>query len=316
MIRIPIVTYRGTAMGARLTLVTAGLVLVTAAVAGCSSTTGSPVAMQDDATPSASSSVSAGASPAASTGPAPSSPVATPTDSPPASGSPSGSALLGQASAPTNNDVCDAGLQYSCGGIGASGVGTVFYANSTAFACGANMASSCNYLEVAPNGWNGTLVNCPGSGTGLVQSSCGGSPNATSDWGHSGTGTGKGYAYCGGTGGDQVIPNASSAAIGSGYGNTSAMLSMCDSGDAGELARGYTGGGQSDWSLPSQDELNALYYYPDRNAIGGFASARYWSSSQEPDNTNYAWAQDFTSGDQSPGELKTDTFGVRPVRAF
>ena len=45
MIRIPIVTYRGTAMGARLTLVTAGLVLVTAAVAGCSSTTGSPGAM-------------------------------------------------------------------------------------------------------------------------------------------------------------------------------------------------------------------------------------------------------------------------------
>ena len=178
------------------------------------------------------------------------------------------------------------------------------------------MASSCNYLEVAPNGWNGTLVNCPGSGTGLVSSSCGGSPNATSDWGHSGTGTGKGYAYCGGSGGDQVIANASSVAIGSGYMTTSAMLSMCDSGDAGELARGYTGGGQSDWSLPSQDELNALYYYPNRNAIGGFASARYWSSSQEPDNTNYAWAQDFTSGDQSPGELKTDTFGVRPVRAF
>ena len=170
-------------MRPRMKLLSVGLVLVTAAVVGCSSTTGSPGAMQDDATPSASSSVSAGASPAASTGPAPSSPVATPTESPPASGSPSGSALLGQASAPTNNDVCDVGLQYSCGGIGASGVGTVFYANSTAFACGANMASSCNYLEVAPNGWNGTLVNCPGSGTGLVQSSCGGSPNATSDRG-------------------------------------------------------------------------------------------------------------------------------------
>ena len=316
MIRIPIVTYRGTAMGARLTLVTAGLVLVTAAVAGCSSTTGSPVAMQDDATPSASSSVSAGASPAASTGPAPSSPVATPTDSPPASGSPSGSALLGQASAPTNNDVCDVGLQYSCGGIGASGVGTVFYANSTAFACGANMASSCNYLEVAPNGWNGTLVNCPGSGTGLVSSSCGGSPNATSDWGTSGPGTGSGYGYCTASGKTSVIPNASGTLVGTGYPNTSAMLTMCDSDNAAEQVRRYTGGGMTDWSLPSLDELNALYYYTGRDAIGGFAASRYWSSTQNPLNTMMmvGW-QDFNGGSQYDGS-KNHSYGLRPVRAF
>ena len=53
-------------------------------------------------------------------------------------------------------------MQYSCGDLGASGVGTVFYANSTPFACGANLESSCNVLEGAPNGWNRTEVKCPG----------------------------------------------------------------------------------------------------------------------------------------------------------
>jgi hypothetical protein len=166
------------------------------------------------------------------------------------------------------------------------------------------MESSCNYLEVAPNGWNGKLVDCNG---------CGGSPNKTSDWGQSGIGTGRGYNYCTGSGNDNKIPNASGIIIGFGYMNTSAMLSMCDSGDAGELARGYTGGGQTDWSLPSLYELNALYYYTGRNAIGGFAADDYWSSSQ---STKYnAWFQNFTKGNQREYE-KNDANGVRPVRAF
>ena len=315
-------------MGTRLKLLTVGLVLVTAAMAGCSSTTGSSGAVQNAATASASSSASAASSSAASTSPAPSpdpvtptaeptgasaSPVASPTDSPSPSVSPTGLALLG-ASGPGSNDVCDTGMEYGCGDIGASGVGTVFYANSTAFACGPNMTSSCNYLEVAPNGWNGRLVNCPGEGFGLVLSSCGGSPNLTSDWGHDGSGPGKGYAYCNGFGKDNLIPNASGTLIGTGYPNTLAMLTKCNSGDAGELARGYTGGGMTDWSLPSQDEINALYYYPNRNAIGGFAADLYWSSSQH--DASGAWWQSFANGYQNYNYYKGKTFGVRPVRAF
>ena len=252
-------------MRTRVKTLTVGLVLATAAMAGCSSTTaGSSGAVQNDATASASSASSS----AASTAPAPSpdpvtptatpteaaaSPVASPTDSQSASDSPQGSAL-GSKILPPNKDVCIAGLAYSCGDIGASGVGTVFYANSTAFACGANMASTCNYLEVAPNGWNGTLFDCANS--------CGGSPNKTSDWGgnkHDKTkNLGDGYMYCSGSGKKNVISNASGTVVGSGFVNTSAMLTMCNSGDAGELARGYTGGGMTDWSLPSEDEINAL----------------------------------------------------------
>ena len=207
-------------------------------------------------------------------------------------------------------------MQYACGDIGQSGVGTVFYASATAFACGENMASSCSYLEVAPNGWNGKLVNCPGHDqTGLVQSSCSGSPNATSDWGSDGMGTGSGYYYCTGSEGRSVIPNAFGTLIGTGYTNTSAMLTMCDSSDAAEQVRGYTGGGMTDWSLPSMDELNALYHYTGRNAIGGFAAAKYWSSSQNPLNTFQAGWEEFNRGEQSASE-KNVTYGVRPIRAF
>ena len=98
------------------------------------------------------------------------------------------------------------------------------------------------------------------------------------------------------------------------------MLTECDSGDAGELARAYTGGGMTDWSLPSLDELNALYYYPNRDAIGGFGAAVYWSSStwsSSKNNSVGAWYQNFMYADDSPGyAVEANTDGVRPVRAF
>ena len=313
-------------MRTRFKTLTVGLVLATAAMAGCSSTTGSSGAVQNAATASA----SAAASSAASTGPtssaepvtptdapteAPASPVASPTDSPSPSpsGSSAGPALLG-ASGPGSNDVCNAGLAYTCGDIGASGVGTVFYASATPFACGLNMDSLCNYLEVAPNGWNGKMVKCPGG------KPCVGSPDTTSDFGSVGPGSGKGYKYCTRKKKDPVVPNASGTAVGSGFGNTSAMLTECDSGDAGELARGYTGGGMTDWSLPSLDELNALYYYPNRDAIGGFGASDYWSSSTWSSTTNKevgAWYQDFMYAEYGPGyAVEANTNGVRPIRAF
>jgi len=305
-------------MRTRMKLLTVGLVLLTAAVAGCSNTTaGSSGAIQNDVTlppsPSAASTAPTPSpdpvTPTAEPTEAPASPVASQTDSPSASESPQGPALLGS----TPADMCDAGLPYSCGDLGQSGVGTVFYASTTPFACGTNMASVCNFLEVAPNRWNGKLENCPGEGTGLVQSSCGGSPNATSDWGSRGMGTGSGYSYCTGRGKNRVIPNASGIVVGSGFANTSAMLPECMSNDAGELARGYTGGGLSDWSLPSLDELTALYYYPNRNAIGGFADACYWSSySYERDSAD---AYCFSKG-SNKNKSKALNFGVRPVRAF
>jgi len=268
-----------------LKLLTVGLVLVTAAVAGCSSTAAGPAgAIQDDATlpPSpASSSASAGhtsstapvVSPTAAPTEAPASPVASPTASPSPSGSSAGPALLG--SMVSNNDVCDSGLPYSCGDIGASGVGTVFYANSTAFACGPNMTSSCNYLESAPNLWApDSQSSC--STIGNMQGPCGGSVQNTSDWAFSG----KGISWCTASNKNMVISGAQATVIGSGLSNTLAIAPMCGLGSAALAAQGYEGGGLSDWSLPSQEELDALYYYPNRAAIGGFTKGYYWSSSE------------------------------------
>jgi hypothetical protein len=215
---------------------------------------------------------------------------------------------LGDAVA-ANNDVCAKYLLYFCGGIGASGVGTVFYASTTPFACGANMESSCNYLEVAPQTWNGDLAKCPGG--------CVGSPDLTSDWGSAGAGSGRGYQYCHNleeTPSVDFILHARGTVVGSGFANTSTLVTYCDVfDDAGRQVRRYTGGGMTDWSLPSLDELNALYYYTNRKAIGGFAAARYWSSSLQP--ANEGRYVNFNSGKQGRQNPNV-SYGIRPVRAF
>jgi len=88
------------------------------------------------------------------------------------------------------------------------------------------------------------------------------------------------------------------------------MVAACSSG-AGNNARGYTGGGKSDWSMPSKDELNQLYL--QKVTVGGFAAVNYWSSSQ--DGSGFAWLQFFVSGGQG-SVTKSVTSYVRPIRAF
>jgi len=66
-----------------------------------------------------------------------------------------------------------------------------------------------------------------------------------------------------------------------------------------------------DWYLPSKYELNLLYN--QRNAVGGFASAYYWSSTE--DNNYNLWMQYFGNGNQFSNG-KNYTHRVRAVRAF
>jgi hypothetical protein len=325
-------------------LFTVGLVLVTAAVAGCSSTTaGADGAIQDDvelaATSSASpSSSSAGPTsspdPVASPTDAPSSssagptsspdPVASPTDAPSATDSPDDQALLGATA--ENNNVCDLDLDYKCGDTGPGG-GTVFYALSTGFACGADMGSKCNYLESAPNLWRAYKTSCKKAEgdkkSGSYGGNCGGSSQETSDF----TQTGDGFQWCPtyAPGNKELLSGAVATAIGSGYANTIAYPGKCNSKDsytAAQVAQYYNGGGQTDWFLPSKDELDALYYYSNRAAIGGFNSAWYWSSTQVIFNNgskgyNYAVFRSFQSQPITQYQsYKEYTLGVRPIRAF
>ena len=113
---------------------------------------------------------------------------------------------------------------------------------------------------------------------------------------------------------DISVPGAVGTAIGTGSANTNAILatSACSTSSAAKAARGYAGGGKSDWFLPSKAELNVMYQ--QRARVGMIDAELDWSSTQF--NTKYAWYQDFTGGTQFNNNNKTGTATVRPVRSF
>ena len=63
------------------------------------------------------------------------------------------------------------------------------------------------------------------------------------------------------------------------------------------------------WRLPTREELHFIWL--NKNFIGGFAAAYYWSSSES--SNLYAWYQSFINGDQSYN-FKDNTYYVRAVR--
>ena len=98
------------------------------------------------------------------------------------------------------------------------GGGRVFYdAGST--------QSWGRYLELSPQGWNGT-ANDP-----------------TAPW-------------CTGVGGNSLV--GTQAGIGKGKLNTDLMIAACNAGDAANLANSYRGGGKSDWYLANFQEMEQL----------------------------------------------------------
>ena len=80
---------------------------------------------------------------------------------------------------------------------------------------------------------------------------------------------------------------------------------------AGVLCNSLTTGGFTDWFLPAKDQLNCLF--TNKTAIGGFANAFYWSSTEF--DADDARDQNFSDGNQVTG-VKFDDDNVRCVRAF
>ncbi|RPA66876.1 DUF1566 domain-containing protein [Cyclobacteriaceae bacterium YHN15] len=116
--------------------------------------------------------------------------------------------------------------------------------------------------------------------------------------------------------GSFTTTGATGTALGTGQANTTAIVANQGAGSyAASICAAYsvTVGATTynDWYLPSKDELDKLYL--NRVAVGGFASAFYWSSSEF--DINYAWFQNFTNGFQSLNG-KNFTNRVRAVRAF
>ena len=116
-----------------------------------------------------------------------------------------------------------------------------------------------------------------------------------------------------------LIPGTSQA-IGTGYQNTQAILTNCATRPiAASIASQWTGGGYTDWYLPSVDELYQVWYYSSIHygPITGLQPYIYWSSS---DSTNVfnpisAFTMNFVGGG-SGAELKSTIQYVLSIRSF
>ena len=79
--------------------------------------------------------------------------------------------------------------------------------------------------------------------------------------------------------------------------------------EAIEAAKECTYAGHTGWRLPTKHELNELY--EDKETIGGFKLAYYWSSTEY--NNNRAWFQAFSNGFQYDNG-KNNSLRVRCLR--
>lgn len=120
--------------------------------------------------------------------------------------------------------------------------------------------------------------------------------------------------------------NCTGTAIGTGSSNTELLVNKMGSAAyssysgsgteanyAAKLCSDLSYGGYDDWFLPSKDELAQMYAQKD--IIGGFDDANYWSSSEANNTADYAWGQNFNDGNQN-AHYRSNIRRVRPLRAF
>ena len=178
---------------------------------------------------------------------------------------------------------------YEVGDIGPGG-GKIFYVDANGFNCGplfnetgSPTQGKCNYLEAAPNTWNGG-TNDPAVDFCNVYSEI------------------------------MTIDN-----LGAGFSNSIAMLSACSSG-AANLVETYNlsnGGGKSDWFLGSRNEMAQLHAAKD--VVGGWqddGDVAYWMSANHADDRALVFRIFPGSGFDGLIEDKSAPRYVRPIRAF
>lgn len=174
---------------------------------------------------------------------------------------------------------------YSVGTAGPSG-GKVFYYNAGGFNCGPTFSATgsptgglCHYLEAAP-----TTGSTPWTDAVYVFSNV---SNA-------------------------FVPNGTSTALGAGYQNSLNIISQDASMNAAKAARAYQGGGNSDWYLPSKDELFQIFL---NNAAEFLNVSNPWYQSSSESTATLVWSE--RSDNQNVrGNAKSGAQEVRPIRAF
>jgi hypothetical protein len=176
------------------------------------------------------------------------------------------------------------------------------------FACGPTLAATCNYLEAAPT-------------------------TGTPSW------TDANYYGFSGNTTVAIGANAMGTAVGTGYKNTLAIVGQSSGGStasrAGTISRAFRGpNSQTDWYLPSKDELNQMCKWQrgepwtsdatvctsagtlnSGSGAAGFDGGQYWSSTEV--SADGVWTQGLSSGSGSSFLTKTSTtYKVRPIRAY
>ena len=171
------------------------------------------------------------------------------------------------------------------------GGGVVFYTSGT---------GSTKYMEVGPTTWYDNTAR-------------------------------QNFTWCAGKETQAIPAPGTGTALGTGSSNTARIASFCNpNGGAHWITQKNASGGiggQTDWFLPSKDELNYLCLYArqlpenagtctNSNPLrAGFLNQSYWSSSEF--NWRYAWYQNFINGGQAYFDgAKELSLYVRPVRAF
>lgn len=115
--------------------------------------------------------------------------------------------------------------------------------------------------------------------------------------------------------GANTTTGATGTAIGTGLSNTNTIITSqgaTATSYAAGIARAYTGGGYTDWFLPSKDELYKVYL--NRSSIGSYTWYFYWTSSEA--GNNIAWLQNFDGSGYQGFTGKDATAYVRAIRSF
>jgi P2-related tail formation protein len=165
-------------------------------------------------------------------------------------------------------------------------------------------------LSIGDSHQGGIIFYLDGSGGGLIaaptnQNTGTQNTNGALEWG----------CYCF----NCYIPGADGTAIGTGAQNTIDIANGCSGAEAASICLNLSINGNSDWYLPSKDELLLMYAnIGPGNAlglgdIGNFGGVYFWSSSER--NALTAWEVLFANG-SSVGLVKNSLLNVRAVRSF